>query len=44
LLQEIKHYCEYAAFKKVDEFFKEAAAHIFIKDRAFNEWKETIAI
>lgn len=40
VLQEIKHYCQYAGFAKSDEFFEEAAVHILVKDKDFKEWKE----
>lgn len=41
VLSEISRYCEYAGFKKQDEFFEEAALHILTKDKDFKEWKET---
>jgi hypothetical protein len=40
VLSEISRYCEYAGFKKQDEFFEEAALHILTKDKDFKEWKE----
>ncbi|MHB1949560.1 MAG: hypothetical protein ACYCQI_15785 [Gammaproteobacteria bacterium] len=40
VLSEISRYCEYAGFKKPDEFFEEAALHILSKDRDFKEWRE----
>lgn len=43
LLTDINCYCEYAGFKKSDEFFEEAALHILTKDKDFKEWKETNA-
>jgi hypothetical protein len=41
ILEEIKLYCEYAGFKKTDEFFEEAATHILLKDKEFKDWKES---
>ncbi len=41
VFEEIKRYCSYAKFKKLDEFFEEAALHILTKDRDFKEWKES---
>lgn len=41
ILAEIGRYCEYAGFKKPDEFFEEAAIHILTRDKEFKEWKET---
>jgi hypothetical protein len=40
ILDEIKRYCEYADFKKIDEFLEETASYILMKDKAFNAWKE----
>ncbi len=40
VLSEIGQYCEYAGFKKQDEFFEEAALHVLSKDKDFKEWKE----
>ncbi len=38
--KEVGRYCDYAGFKKEDEFFEEAALHILSKDKHFKEWKE----
>ena len=43
ILSDIARYCEYAGFRKQDEFFEEAALHILLKDKDFKEWKETNA-
>lgn len=40
VIVEIERYCEYAKFKKTDEFFEEAALHILAKDKDFKEWKD----
>ena len=40
ILAEIKRYCSYAKFEKPDEFFEEAALHIFAKDKDYKEWKD----
>jgi len=40
VLVEVERYCEYAKFKKPDEFFEEAALHILSKDKDFKEWKD----
>lgn len=40
VLADIARYCEFAGFKKQDEFFEEAAMHILGKDKDFKEWKE----
>lgn len=40
LLSDIARYCEYAGFRKQDEFFEESALHILSKDKDFKEWKE----
>lgn len=40
VVAEIERYCEYAKFKKLDEFLEEAALHILTKDKDFREWKE----
>lgn len=40
ILSEIGRYCEYAGFKKPDEFFEEAALHVLSKDKDFKEWKD----
>ena len=40
VLAEVKQYCDYAGFKKLDDFFEEAAIHIFSRDKAYKEWKE----
>lgn len=40
VLAEVERYCEYAKFKKTDEFFEEAALHILTKDKDFKEWKD----
>ncbi len=40
ILSDITRYCDYAGFKKQDEFFEEAACHILSKDKDFKEWKE----
>jgi hypothetical protein len=40
VMKEIEQYCEYAKFKKIDEFFEEAALHILAKDKDFKEWKD----
>ncbi len=42
VLVEISHYCEYAGFRKQDEFFEEAALHILSKDKEFREWKDKL--
>lgn len=42
VLVEISRYCEYAGFKKQDEFFEEAALHILSKDKEFREWKDKL--
>lgn len=42
VLAEISRYCEYAGFKKQDEFFEEAALHILSKDKEFREWKDKL--
>lgn len=38
--EEMKHYCQYAGFTKLDDFIEEAAQHILGKDKQFKEWKE----
>ncbi len=40
VLLDISQYCEYAGFKKQDEFFQEAALHILTKDKEFKKWQE----
>jgi hypothetical protein len=40
VLADVEQYCEYAKFKKPDEFFEEAALHIVSKDKEFREWKD----
>ncbi len=40
ILSDITRYCDYAGFKKQDEFFEEAALHILTKDKDFKEWKD----
>lgn len=40
ILSDVERYCEYANFKKLDEFFEEAALHILTRDKDFKEWKE----
>lgn len=40
-LEDIKSYCQYAGFEKIEEFFEEAALHVLAKDRDFKEWKES---
>jgi hypothetical protein len=42
ILSEVSRYCEYAGFKKQDEFFEEAALHILSKDKEFREWKDKL--
>ncbi len=44
IIAEVERYCTYAKFKKLDEFFEEAALHILSKDKEFKEWKEKIAL
>jgi hypothetical protein len=41
VLEEIELYCRYASFKKMDEFFEEAAIHILSKDKEFKDYKES---
>ena len=41
LADDIRHYCKYVGFEKIEEFFEEAAVHILTKDKAFKEWRET---
>ncbi|MEO9205037.1 MAG: hypothetical protein ABI296_04880 [Gammaproteobacteria bacterium] len=38
--EEIRSYCDYAGFTKIEEFIEEAALHILNKDKAFKEWKD----
>lgn len=40
IVSDVERYCEYANFKKTDEFFEEAALHILTRDKDFKEWKE----
>lgn len=40
VLVDVERYCEYANFKKPDEFFEEAALHILTKDKEFRDWKD----
>lgn len=40
ILSDVERYCEYANFKKVDDFLEEAALHILSKDKDFREWKD----
>jgi len=40
VIAEIERYCEYAKFKKPDEFLEEAALHILAKDKDYRDWKE----
>ena len=40
IAEEMKRYCEYAGFNKLDDFLEEAALHILSKDKSFRDWKE----
>jgi hypothetical protein len=44
ILAEVNRYCEYAGFKKPEDFFEEAALHILTKDKEFKEWKEKSSV
>jgi hypothetical protein len=41
VVSDIKQYCKYAGFSKMDEFLEEAANFVMWRDKEFKDWKES---